>query len=146
VSACDTAGVDAAGVYLAPGGGSWSSLSDQNAKENIEPVDGREVLEKLAAVPMSTWNYKAQDASTRHIGPMAQDFAKAFKVGEDERRISTVDADGVALAAIQGLHQIVREKNAEIERLKEQQAAIARELSALREAVRGILKPEASRP
>ena len=47
---------------------------------------------------MSTWNYKAQVASTRHIGPMAQDFAKAFKVGEDERRISTVDADGVALA------------------------------------------------
>jgi hypothetical protein len=51
------------------------------------------------------WNYESQDASIRHIGPMAQDFKAVFGVGENERYITTVDADGVALAAIQGLNQ-----------------------------------------
>ena len=41
-----------------------------------------------------------------------------FGLGEDERHISGVDVDGVALAAIQGLHEIVKEKHAEIEELK----------------------------
>jgi hypothetical protein len=49
---------------------------------------------------------------------MAQDFYAAFKVGEDEKHISTVDADGVALAAIQGLNQLVREKEAKIDSLE----------------------------
>ena len=61
------------------------------------------VLRKLARVPISTWSYRAQDDSIRHIGPMAQDFYRAFGVGESRRRIDSVDADGVALAAIQGL-------------------------------------------
>ena len=42
---------------------------------------------------------------------MAQDFYKAFGLGEDDRHISTVDADGVALAAIQALYRIVNEEN-----------------------------------
>ncbi len=62
------------------------------------------MLARLAEVPISTWNYTSQDASIRHIGPMAQDFYAAFGVGEDDTHITTVDADGVALAAIQGLY------------------------------------------
>jgi hypothetical protein len=73
---------------------------------------------------MNEWSYKAQDPSVRHIGPMAQDFHTAFGVGEDDRRISSVDADGVALAAIQGLHSMVQEKEKEIEALKQRLAAI----------------------
>ena len=61
------------------------------------------MLRKLARVPISTWSYRAQDDSIRHIGPMAQDFYRAFGVGESRRRIDSVDADGVALVAIQGL-------------------------------------------
>ena len=53
---------------------------------------------------MASWNYKAQGKSVRHLGPMAQDFHAAFELGEGERTITTVDADGVALAAIQGLN------------------------------------------
>jgi uncharacterized protein YceH (UPF0502 family) len=90
-------------VELAPGGGSWSSLSDRASKRAIEPVSGRKVLRKLASIPVSTWSYRAQDDSIRHIGPMAQDFYRAFGVGEDRRHIDSVDADGVALAAIKGL-------------------------------------------
>lgn len=106
------------GVSLSAGGGSWSSLSDRNAKANVEMVNGRFILDQLANIPISTWNYISQDESIRHIGPMAQDFQAAFAVGEEETRISTIDADGVALAAIQGLHEIVLEQEQEIEALE----------------------------
>jgi trimeric autotransporter adhesin len=118
-----------AGVSLAPGGGSWSSVSDRNLKENIEPVDGRDALERLSRVPIATWNYTSQDPSIRHIGPMGQDFHEAFGLGEEPPRISTIDADGVALAAIQGLHELVKDKDCEIAELREQQE---REIAALR--------------
>ncbi len=114
VSAIDGSGNPTAGVELAAGGGSWSSLSDRSLKENFAPVDAEEVLARLAEVPIRTWNYKAQDPAIRHIGPVAQDFYAAFGLGEDDRRISTVDADGVALTAIQGLHKMLQDKDAQI--------------------------------
>ena len=99
------AGAPTAGVKLAPGAGAWSTLSDRNVKANITAIDSGSILERVAALPVQEWNYTSQDASIRHIGPMAQDFAAAFGVGENTTTISTVDADGVALAAIQGLYQ-----------------------------------------
>ncbi|MEE9285300.1 MAG: tail fiber domain-containing protein [Dehalococcoidia bacterium] len=110
--------VDGMGVVLEPGSGTWSSLSDRAAKAHLTAVDGRRILEALASVPVATWNYRSQDPSVRHIGPTAQDFAAAFGVGADPRRISTVDADGVALAAIQGLYQMVQEQDARIAALE----------------------------
>ena len=73
-----------AGVLLAPGGGSWTSVSDRNAKKNLEEVDGQAVLDKLASIPISSWNYKSQSNSIRHMGPMAQDFYAAFGLGVNE--------------------------------------------------------------
>ena len=68
----------------------------------------------MAALPIASWNYKAQDPSIRHIGPMAQDFHAVFGLGDSDKSIATVDADGVALAAIQGLNQKVEEQAAQI--------------------------------
>jgi len=102
------------GSYLAAGSGSWSSVSDRALKDNLTPVNGQEVLASLAEIPITTWNYQAQDASIRHMGPMAQDFRNAFGLGESDTAISTVDADGVALAAIQGLYKLAQEKDAQI--------------------------------
>jgi hypothetical protein len=65
-------------------------------------------------ISISTWNYKEQADSIRHMGPMAQDFYAAFGLGLGETTIDTIDPDGVALAAIQGLHALVEEKDAEI--------------------------------
>jgi hypothetical protein len=113
-----TASGTSTGVQLASGDGSWASLSDKNTKFNITPVDTRRVLEKLAALPVSTWSYKSQDASIVHMGPMAQDFSAAFGLGEDERYIGSLDTDGVALAAIQGLYKLNQEQAAEIQALK----------------------------
>jgi hypothetical protein len=42
--------------------------------------------------PMQTWTARGQDPSVRHMGPMAQDFAAAFGVGEDDTHIATIEA------------------------------------------------------
>ena len=81
-----------------------TQTSDRNAKENFEPVSPREVLNKVAALPISTWNFK-ELRDGRHMGPMAQDFYAAFRLGGSDKTITSVDPDGVALAAIQGLNQ-----------------------------------------
>ena len=52
------------------------------------------------------------------MGPMAQDFHAAFGLGVSDKLIDTIDPDGVALAAIQGLHALVQEKDAEIDELR----------------------------
>jgi hypothetical protein len=131
VTAVDSEGQPTAGVKLARGANAWSVLSDRAVKQDFEPVDGGQVLEKLAAIPIATWSYQSQDPSVRHIGPMAQDFAAAFGVGEDERHISTVDADGVALAAIQGLHQLLQEQEVQIATQQEKISTLEARLTAL---------------
>ena len=131
VSAIDATGNPTAGVTLAAGGGSWSSLSDRGLKENFLSMNGKQILARLMAVPISAWNYKAQDPFIRHMGPLAQDFYAAFGLGEDDKHISTVDADGVALAAIQGLYELLREKDAEIAAIKNQNAELQQRLSAI---------------
>ncbi len=91
------------GAQLAAGSGSWASLSDRNAKTNIAPLNDDAILAKVDALPISRWSYKTEHG-VRHVGPMAQDFYAAFKVGEDDRHITSIDEDGVALAAIKALH------------------------------------------
>jgi hypothetical protein len=67
---------------------------------------------------------------------MAQDLYAAFGIGEDDRHISAVDADGVALAAIQGLYQLVLEKDDLLADQERQIAALEGRLAALEDAVR----------
>jgi len=121
--------------------GTFVSSSDRNEKEHFQPVSPQEVLEKVAALPISRWNYKFAPGD-EHIGPMAQDFYAAFQAGADDKHIATVDADGVALAAIQGLNQKVEEQRLELQakqaQLKAQQAQIdslAHRLAALEQSV-----------
>jgi hypothetical protein len=90
--------------------GTITGSSDRNVKEHFSSVNPRDVLEKVSAIPITEWNYKADSETLRHIGPMAQDFYSAFNVGLDDKHISMVDADGVALAAIQGLNQKLEQK------------------------------------
>ncbi len=111
-------GAGSAGVVLAPGAGSWSTVSDRNHKENIAPVDPDQVLDRVAALSLSTWNYTTQDASIRHLGPMAQEFHAAFGLGTSPELIDTVDADGVALAAIQGLYARLAARDQELDQLR----------------------------
>jgi hypothetical protein len=106
-----------AGVKLTSGANAWAPVSDRNAKQDFVPVKPEQVLARVVAMPVSTWTYKSE-LGIRHMGPMAQDFRAAFGLGTDDKSIVTVDADGVALAAIQGLNQKVTKLEAENESLR----------------------------
>jgi hypothetical protein len=106
------------GVRLAPGSGSWSSLSDRAAKTDVESVNNVAILAKVAWLPISEWSYSAQGNGVRHLGPMAQDFRTAFGLGEDDEHISAVDEEGVALAAIKALQAEIAEKDRQIAEMR----------------------------
>jgi hypothetical protein len=94
-----------------------TGVSDAAQKENRDPVDERQVLDDMLEIPIETWNYIADPDENRHMGPMAQDFFSAYGLGEDDR-LSAMDVQGVALASIQALHEIVQEKDAQIVELE----------------------------
>ncbi len=117
---------------------SFTPSSDRNLKENFQPVNVLDVLAKVAALPITKWNFK-EDSGTTHLGPMAQDFYGTFGVGPDDKHISTVDADGVALAAIQGLNLKVESENAalrnELNRRETENTELKRRLDLLEQIV-----------
>jgi len=129
-----------AGVTLAPNATSWAALSDKNAKKNFAPINSVEILEKLAAVPVESWNYKWEaDDATPNLGPMAQDFVQAFYPGRDDKHITTLEFDGVELAAIQGLNQKLSDellhKEKEIGDLKIQNESLEQRLERLEKII-----------
>ncbi len=108
-----------AGAQLAAGSGSWTALSDRNEKDEVMSIDPAAVLQHVVAMPLSTWHYKTQNRQYRHLGPMAQDFYAAFHLGETDKGIDTVDADGVALAAIQALNAKLEQQAQQIAQLRD---------------------------
>ena len=105
-------------MTLAAGASSWAMVSDSALKRNIREVDYHEILERVAALPISQWSYEAQDESIEHIGPMAQDFYRLFGLGEDDKHINTLDPDGVALAAIKALYKENKELKQRLDELE----------------------------
>jgi hypothetical protein len=110
--------------FVCPNGLCELPSSDHALKANFATVDPTDMLERVRDLRISTWNYTFDDPSIRHIRPMAQDFAAAFGVGADDRHIHPIDAQGVALAAIQGLGN-------EIESLRAGNARLAARLREL---------------
>jgi hypothetical protein len=136
VTGIDGSGAPNAGVSLNASATSWNVISDRAAKKNFRSADGREILERLAQLPIQHWNYKWEaDDAVPHLGPVAQDFKAAFYPGRDDKHISTLEFDGVALAAIQGLNQKMEEqlnaKNAHIEALQKRIERLEKLLSTL---------------
>ncbi|MDT3336887.1 tail fiber domain-containing protein [Shewanella sp. SP1S1-7] len=92
--------------------------SDMNKKENFQSINGIEILSAISKLAISKWNYKSQNASEQHIGPMAQDFYQLFGLGgNDDKHISAIDSAGVSLAAIQALYDLNLKKDQQIEAL-----------------------------
>lgn len=129
------------GVTLAGNGNSWSSISDSTRKENFLPADGKDFLEKIAALRLGSWNYKGQDKTAyRHYGPMAQEFFAAFghdgigTIGTDTT-IATADIDGVMMIAIKALVKENEQLKAGLENLRmekeELESSTARRLERL---------------
>lgn len=92
------------------------------AVRGSDPVNGYQVLEQVTRLPVSTWRYHWDPPHVRHLGPMAQDWWKAFGVGENDRTICCTDANGVAIVAIQALHRELTELRAEVAALRARSA------------------------
>jgi hypothetical protein len=118
--------------------GALTQNSNRDVKSNITEVNPEAILAKVAQLPISTWIYKADEAQATHLGPMAQDFAAAFGLGEDNLHIALGDMAGVSLAAVQALNKQVSEKDAEIVKLQEQNAEMAQRLSNLETLVNSL--------
>jgi len=132
------------GVEISAGGGSWNTVSDRRKKENFEALDTEKILHKLAQLPLTSWNYKSQPATTRHIGPMAQDFYAAFGLDgiANDTTINTGDIDGVNMAAIQALEKRTRALQQENDQLKAKLEAMDEKMASIEKMVLGAPRKE----
>jgi len=77
--------------------------SDEEAKENKEPIDDGTALEALREMPVEAWDYKQGVSDEgRHIGTYAQDFTEQTGLG-DGKNIAAQDAIGITMKAVQDL-------------------------------------------
>lgn len=118
------------GTATLSNGGTWTNASSRSYKTDFGVIDPHAILDRLVALPITTWTYRGSEEGT-HLGPMAEDFKAAFDLAGDGKSIATVDADGVALAAIQGLNQKLEAENG---RLQTQLQQLAARLAALEAA------------
>lgn len=117
--------------------GTLTQNSDRNSKENFRTLDHKALLQKIAALDITEWNFKYEKDEVRHIGPMAQDFHKVFGLGERDDRIAPLDTSGVALAAVQGLQKELAERDrriAELESRLERLDALTQQIAAKQNA------------
>jgi hypothetical protein len=111
--------------------------SSRDVKHNITPVNARDVLERVAALPVARWSYNrnGKAETTRHLSPIAEDFFEAFGLGDSEKQVAASDLAGVALAAVKGLHEVLTEKDAELADLRARNEELLARLVALEKAI-----------
>ena len=114
--------------------------SDRNVKENVTDISSAEILAKVAELPIREWTYINDETDSRHVGPMAQDFKAAFGLGKTDKYIGALDASGVALAAIQGLHDEVQKKDAELETLRAETSELRSKTAELEAQLRLLVE------
>ncbi len=138
--AAPTASLQVAGPTMSVGGtnmvldgagnlsiaGMLTTGSSRSLKEDLVAAAADSVLQKLASLPIYTWQYIG--ASERHIGPVAEEFHAAFGFGSDPQRVAPGDMAGVAMVATQALQAEVAEKEARISELEARLARIEAQL------------------
>ncbi|HEX8352743.1 MAG TPA: tail fiber domain-containing protein, partial [Pyrinomonadaceae bacterium] len=127
------------GCNLPAGSGVFNCTSSRATKENFTFVDGDDVLARLRKVPVSTWNYIAEGQQSRHLGPMAEDFYSAFRLGTTDKAIGIQDAVGVSLAAVKALDARTTElqqKTEEVDQLRAKVNTLEQRLAALEQLIR----------
>lgn len=109
-------------------------ISDRNRKTDLAAIDPADILDRVVALPISTWRYREDAPDVRHLGPMAQDFRAAFGLWDRDTMIFPLDATGVSMAAIQALHARLLAAEAENEDLRARLANIEAIIEANTEA------------
>jgi hypothetical protein len=108
---------------------SFNTVSSRTRKTDFKEVEHEAILDKLSALSVTRWRYKADSSEGEHIGPTAEEFQALFGIG-DGKHLNLVDTTGIAFAAIKGLRQETRarisELEAENEALRQQVAEIDR--------------------
>jgi len=119
----------------------YSPISDRKKKENLRQVDGEEVLTKIRALRVTSWNYIGQDAKEfRHYGPMAQDFFTAFghdglgTIGTPTTNTST-DIDGILMIAAKALEKRTVKQSEKLDALRAENAELKGRLEVLERRV-----------
>ncbi|HEU4562758.1 MAG TPA: tail fiber domain-containing protein [Longimicrobium sp.] len=107
---------------------SWTCASSRTLKENFAEVDGEDVLSRIRTIPITTWNMIGGDRQVRHLGPVAEDFHRAFPLGLGETTIGLGDIDGVNLAAAKALEARTTRLQAQLEERTAQVQALQTEL------------------
>jgi hypothetical protein len=120
--------------------GTLTQGSSRDIKTGFAALDPKDVLSRVSALPVSLWSYKTE-SGVRHVGPMAEDFHQAFGLGEDDKHIAPGDQAGVALLAVQGLTQVVEEKDKEIAELKSRLETLEKLVQSLAQN-RAAVEPE----
>ena len=122
------------GIMAANGANAWSSICDLRKKENFQSLDDEKMLQKIASVDYTSWNYRGQDPSTfRHYGIMAQDFFRLFgnddygTIGNDTL-VNAIDMLGVTMSAIKGA-------KIRMDKLQEENEIIRNQMIALQKII-----------
>jgi hypothetical protein len=130
------------GPFVSPGSGTWGNTSSRTVKTAFAAIDADDVLARVLELPLGTWRYLTEAEHIRHLGPAAEDFAAAFGLGPDDKSISSIDSDGVALAAIQGLNARLErdlarmrdelaDRDGELARLRGESSSLAERMAEL---------------
>ena len=93
--------------------------SSRELKQGFAAVDHRTILARLAQMPVTEWTFKDDPKQRRHIGPTVEDFSATFGLGTNGQSLIVSDVNGVALAALKGLHSVVEEQRQLIEKQHE---------------------------
>ncbi len=106
-------------------------------KDRFMSVAPALILEKINALDITEWSYKT-NPDVRHIGPTAESFYEAFGLGTGGDNISTIDADGVSLVAIQALTNQLEEQQKQMDDKDHEILELQEEINEIRQQLNDI--------
>lgn len=109
----------------------WTCASSRTLKHAYEDIDGEDVLRRIAATPVTTWEMIGDSLRIRHMGPVAEDFYDAFGLGLGRTAIGLGDIDGVSFAGVGALVRRTDGLRADAELLRAENDALRTTVSAL---------------
>lgn len=132
------------GSAAKPGGGSWSVLSDERMKQDIEPLRG--ALDRVLQLQGYTFAYtpaaleRGLALPGPQIGLVAQQVERVFPdwVDEDGDGTKMVTERGTTALFVEALRELRAEKDRQIEALQQESQTLQRELETLRAEVAAL--------